>query len=73
MIPDYEELYSSYVGKFKITQKGRQATGLCPFHNDHHPSLSMNIETGCYFCHSCGAKGNAYQFASEKIRIQNSI
>ena len=66
MIPDYEGLYKPYVGKFKITQNGRQAIGLCPFHEDHHPSLSMNIETGCYFCHSCGAKGNAYQFAVEK-------
>ena len=63
MIPDYEGLYSSYVRKFKITQKGRQAVGLCPFHDDHHPSLSMSMETGLYHCHSCGAKGNAYQFA----------
>ena len=23
----------------------------------------MNLDTGLYLCHSCGAKGNAYQFA----------
>ena len=26
----------------------------------------MSMETGLYSCHSCGAKGNAYQFAAEK-------
>ena len=66
MTSGYEGLYKPYVGKFKITQNGRQATGLCPFHDDHHPSLSMSMETGLYHCHSCSAKGNAYQFATEK-------
>ena len=60
---NYESLYRQYIKKFKLTQGGKQATGLCPFHEDHHPSLSMSMETGCYWCHSCGAKGNGYQFA----------
>lgn len=29
----------------------------CPFHNDHRPSLSINLEEGWYKCFSCGAKG----------------
>lgn len=60
---DYEGLYRQYIKRFKLTQGGKQATGLCPFHDDHHPSLSISMETGCYWCHSCSAKGNAYQFA----------
>ena len=31
---------------------------LCPFHDDHQPSLSIDDERGVYFCHSCGEKGN---------------
>ena len=31
---------------------------LCPFHDDHQPSLSIDDEKGVYFCHSCGEKGN---------------
>ena len=60
---NYESLYSQYIKRFKLTQGDKQANGLCPFHDDRNPSLSMSMETGCYCCHSCSAKGNAYQFA----------
>jgi hypothetical protein len=30
---------------------------LCPFHRDHHPSLSVNAESGGFYCFACGAKG----------------
>ena len=59
---DYEELYRPYIKRFKLTQN-KQAIGLCPFHDESNPSFSMNLETGLYLCHSCGDKGNAYQFA----------
>ena len=61
---DHESLYSSYIDRFKVSYNGIEATGLCPFHNDRQPSLSMSMVTGLYYCHSCSAKGNAYQFAT---------
>jgi len=39
-----------------------QGTARCPFHADHHPSLSIDAERGLFFCHGCGAKGNFVQF-----------
>ena len=30
---------------------------ICPFHDDHHPSLSINLREGFFKCHSCDAKG----------------
>jgi hypothetical protein len=30
---------------------------ICPFHDDNHPSLSINLKEGYFKCHSCGAKG----------------
>lgn len=30
----------------------------CVVHDERHPSMSVNMETGLWFCHSCGAKGN---------------
>jgi hypothetical protein len=30
---------------------------ICPFHDDHQPSLSINTKEGHFKCHSCGAKG----------------
>jgi hypothetical protein len=29
----------------------------CPFHDDKHASLSINVENGGYICHACNAKG----------------
>jgi CHC2 zinc finger len=29
----------------------------CAFHEDSHPSMSVNAELGAFACHSCGAKG----------------
>ena len=60
---NYEELYRQQITRFKLTQGGTQAVGLCPFHNESKPSFSMNLEEGLYICHGCGDKGNAYQFA----------
>ena len=41
---------------------GSEWRALCPFHNDHTPSLFINEEKGVYYCHSnaCDAKGKIY-------------
>lgn len=31
----------------------------CPVHGDNHPSASVNIISGLWFCYTCGAKGKA--------------
>ena len=31
---------------------------LCPFHNDHHASLSFNLRKNTYRCFACGAHGD---------------
>lgn len=37
------------------------AIGCCPFHDDRHPSFSMNVETGWHRCNAthCGVSGNS--------------
>ena len=27
---------------------------LCPFHDDHQPSMSINLDKGVWYCHTCG-------------------
>lgn len=39
-----------------------QAAGLCPFHDDHKSSLSVDLKSGLYNCFSCGAKGDVFRF-----------
>ena len=35
----------------------RRHTALCPFHNDHHPSLSFNVRKNTFRCFVCDAHG----------------
>ena len=36
---------------------------LCPFHNDHHASLSFNLRKNTYRCFVCGAHGDTIDLA----------
>ena len=46
----------------RLTRRGREHVGLCPFHNDRKPSFSVVEDKGFYHCFSCGAHGNAIDF-----------
>ena len=35
---------------------------LCCFHDDHRPSLSVNVETGGFHCFACDARGDLVAF-----------
>ncbi len=37
----------------------------CPFHNDHHPSMSVNLAKGVFICYVCGAAGRVQRLALE--------
>lgn len=51
------------IGEFiPLTKKGRNFFGLCPFHDDHNPSMSVSTEKQIYKCFSCGASGNVINF-----------
>jgi putative DNA primase/helicase len=39
-----------------LVGRGKQRQGPCPIHGGSD-SLAVNVETGCWFCFSCGAKG----------------
>ena len=53
------DVVSEYV---KLQRTGSCYKGLCPFHNDKHPSLTVWETTQTYKCFSCGAGGNVYNF-----------
>jgi hypothetical protein len=56
LLPAARAFYEAEIGKL-----GRESRGwckaLCPFHPDHNPSLSVNLQSGSYFCFACRAKG----------------
>lgn len=41
----------------RLFGRGAWRTTRCVFHDDDRPSLSINVETGGYRCHACGARG----------------
>ena len=48
--------------KVKLTKKGREYLGLCPFHNEKTPSFTINESKGFYHCFGCGAHGDIIKF-----------
>ncbi|MFM7133053.1 MAG: DNA primase [Planctomycetota bacterium] len=55
-----------------LRPKGREHVGLCPFHDDRSPSMSVVTHkgTGFYKCFACGAAGNAIDFAINYHRME---
>jgi DNA primase len=53
------ELIGSFVALKKI---GQNFQGLCPFHDDKTPSLSVSPEKKIFHCFGCGVSGNAITF-----------
>lgn len=56
-------------GKVKLTQKGKEFTGLCPFHNEKTPSFTVNDDKGFYHCFGCGAHGDVIKFMMESEKM----
>ena len=46
----------------KLQQRGREHTGLCPFHTEKSPSFTVSNEKGFFHCFGCGAHGDAIGF-----------
>ena len=52
----------------KVRRVGANHVTLCPWHNDHHPSLSLVEGTGKNYCHcfSCGQGGDVISYAMQR-------
>jgi hypothetical protein len=48
---------------------GDELSCLCPFHNDHNPSLNINSESGFWICRSGCGGGNLIQFVAKKEKV----
>ena len=52
-----------------LKKKGREFVGLCPFHDDSKPSMTVSPAKQFYYCFSCGAGGNSIKFLMESQRL----
>ena len=46
----------------KLTRRGREYVGLCPFHKEKTPSFTVNEDKGFYHCFGCAAHGDVIAF-----------
>jgi DNA primase len=57
---------SEVVGaRVRLIKKGREHSGLCPFHGEKTPSFTVNDDKGFYHCFGCGAHGDVIKFITE--------
>ena len=56
---DITEVVSEHLS---LQKKGKELVGLCPFHNDHKPSLYVNPIKQIFKCFACGAGGDVIKF-----------
>ncbi len=52
-----------------VIPKGKGYTAICPFHDDHDPSLSISQEKQLYKCFVCNNGGNAYTFVKNFKKV----
>ncbi len=60
------DVISSYM---PLTKKGKNYFGVCPFHDDHSPSMSVAEDKQIYKCFSCGESGNVFTFLEKYENI----
>lgn len=63
---DIVDVVSSYIN---LTAHGKNYFGVCPFHDDHSPSMCVSKEKQIYTCFVCGTTGNVFQFIKEYENI----
>lgn len=59
---DIVDVISRYV---PLVARGKNFFGVCPFHDDHSPSMSVSKDKQIYKCFSCGATGNVFNFIQD--------
>jgi DNA primase len=63
---DIVDLVSEHVS---LKKKGREMVGLCPFHDDHRPSMYVNGAKQIFKCFACGAGGSVFTFVQMRENL----
>ncbi len=69
---DIVSVISDYV---RLQKKGRNYSGLCPFHSEKTPSFTVTPEKQMFYCFGCGVGGDVFKFLmlSENISYPEAI
>lgn len=69
---DIIDVISQYMN---LKKRGRNYTGLCPFHSEKTPSFSVSQDKQLFYCFGCGVGGNVSTFIQkiEKMNYPESL
>jgi DNA primase len=58
-----------------LKKNGKGYFGLCPFHDDKNPSLSINPDQNLFQCFGCGAAGDVIRFVElfDKVTFPEAV
>lgn len=57
--PSIVDTISQYL---PLKRSGKEFMACCPFHEDKHPSFSVNEDAGVFYCFGCGVTGDVFDF-----------
>ena len=63
---DIVDVMSRYI---TLEKKGKDYKAICPFHDDHDPSLSISTDKQIFKCFVCGTGGNVFTFVQKIEKI----
>jgi DNA primase len=63
---DIVEVIGEYVS---LRRRGGKHLGLCPFHDDHTPSMTVDSKWQSFKCWACGKSGDVFTFVMERERV----
>jgi len=63
---DIVDVVSEHVS---LAKKGREMVGVCPFHDDHRPSMYVNSTKQIFKCFACGAGGSVFTFVQMRENL----
>lgn len=69
---DIVDVISHYT---RVEKKGKRYKCICPFHDDHDPSMTISPDMQIYKCFVCGAGGNVFTFVQnfEKVSFVEAV
>jgi DNA primase len=63
---DIVDVVSEHVS---LKKNGREMVGLCPFHEDHKPSMNVSPTKQIFKCFACGAGGDVLKFVQMRENL----
>ncbi len=68
-IKDASDIIDVVGGYVTLLPAGGKFKGLCPFHDDHTPSMIVDPKWQNFKCWACGKAGDVFTFIQEKERV----